>query len=155
MGMSRDVCSGFLEALARLNDGCNHGTEYTFEALPEATSLDDSLESYFSSMSTSRVPPQSAAAWNIQTESLHGAWTAELEVALRRWFFAQEFSPMVDPDVASGVVACFLSHLRETVGDAKAYRVRVSPPMWYECVWEDYALDARGGRWLLHFGFSD
>jgi hypothetical protein len=123
--------------------------------LPKATSLDDSLASYFSSMSTSRVPPQPAAAWNIQTESLQVGWTAELEVVLRRWFFAQEFSPTVDPDLASGVVAHFLGHLRETVGDARAYRVRVSPPMWYECVWEDYVFDARGGRWLLHLGFSD
>jgi hypothetical protein len=86
---------------------------------------------------------------------LQGAWAAELEVVFRRWFFAQEFSPTVDADVASGVVAHFLGHLRETVGDAMAYRVRVSPPMWYECVWEDYAFDARGGWWLLHLGFSD
>jgi hypothetical protein len=147
--------NGFLETIALSNDGCNHGSEYTLEALPKATSLDDSLASYFSSMSTSRSPPQSAAAWNIQTEPLQGAWTAELEVVLRRWFFAQEFSPTVDPDLASGVVAHFLGHLRETVSDASAYRVRVSPPMWYECVWEDYAFDARGGRWLLHLGFSD
>ena len=153
--MNRDMCNGFLEALALLNDGCNHGTEYTFEALPKATALDDSLASYFSSMSTSRMPPQSAAAWNIQTESLQGAWTAELEVVLRRWFFAQEFSPTVDPDVASGVVARFMGYLRETVGEVTVYRVRVSPPMWYECVWEDYAFDGRGGRWLLHLGFSD
>jgi hypothetical protein len=153
--MNGDVCNGFLEALALLNDGCNHGSEYTLEALPQAPSLDDSLASYFSSMSTSRVPPQPAAAWNIQTELLPGGWATELEVVLRQWFFAQEFSPTVDPDLASGVVARFLGHLRETIGDARAYRVRVSPPIWYECVWEDYAFEARGGRWLLHLGFSD
>ena len=38
---------------------------------------------------------------------------------------------------------------------ARAYRVQVSPPMWYECVWEDYVFEAGDGRWLLHLGFSD
>lgn len=153
--MNRDVCNGFLDAIALLNDGCNHGSEYTLEVLPTAASLDESLASYFSSMSTSRVSPQPAAAWKIQTESLEGDWKAELEVVLRRWFFAQEFSPKVDPELTSGVVMRFLDHLRETIGDARVYRVRVSPPMWYECMWEDYAFDARSGRWLLHLGFSD
>jgi hypothetical protein len=153
--MNRDVCGGFLEAIALLNNGCNHGSEYTLEALPDAPSLDDSLATYFSSMSTSLVARQPAVAWNIRTELLPDDWTAELETVLRRWFFAQEYSPTVDPDGASGTVAHFLGHLRATVGDARVHRVLVSPPMWYECVWEDFAFDAPGGRWLLHLGWSD
>lgn len=153
--MNRDVCNGFLDAMALLNNGCNHGSEYTLDALPEAASLESSLASYFSSMSTSLVPRQRAAAWNIRTELLPDAWAAEVEEVLRRWFFAQEFSPPVDPAGASGIAARFLGHLRATVGEAKAYRVLVSPPMWYECAWEDYAFDAPGGRWLLHLGWSD
>jgi hypothetical protein len=153
--MNRDVCNGFLEAIALLNNGCNHGSEYTLEALPHAATLDDSLAAHFSSMNTSLVWQQPAAAWNIQTEALQGVWTAELKIVLRRWFFEQEFSPTVDPDGASGIVAHFLGLLCEAIGDARAYRVQVSPPMWYECVWEDYAFDAPDGRWLLHLGFSD
>jgi len=151
--MNHNVCNGFLEALGLLNSGVNHGCEYTLEFLPKAASLDDALALYYASMSTSRVPAQPAAAWDIQTESLPTAWTGELEAILHRWFFAQEFSPSAD--CAADVVARFLKRLRETVGDSSAHRVQVSPPMWYECVWEDYAFDGTIDRWLLHLGFSD
>ena len=153
--MNRDVCNGFLEALALLNDGTNHGSEYTLEQLPEAASLAESLAAHFASLSADATPPQPASAWNIQVEAMQSDWPLELAPVLREWFFAQEFSPSVDPDVASGLVAQFMEHLRASVVDATAHRVRVSPPVWYECWWQDTAFESQGARWLLHLGFSD
>jgi hypothetical protein len=153
--MSLDVCSGFLEALAILNDGVNHVSSYTVERLPGAVSLDSSLASYFASMETSNDPPQPADRWQIRTASIEGDWAAVLRHASHRWFFEQEFSPKTDPDVAEGVVREFLQHLHSVVGDARTFKVQVAPPMWYECAWEDFAFESQGGRWLLHFGFSD
>jgi hypothetical protein len=151
--MNLDVCNGLLEAIALFNDGSNHAATYTMQTLPAATSLDASLAAYFSAMSTSRVPAQPAEEWHIRTRELDGG-EAFRQIA-HHWFFRQEFSPKVDNWMAENVVATFVAHIQSTVGNAKLFRVRVSPPMWYECVWEDVAFDAQGGRWLLHLGFSD
>ena len=151
--MNLDVCNGLLEAIALFNDGSNHAATYTMQTLPAATSLDASLAAYFSAMSTSHVPAQPAEEWHIRTRELDGG-EAFRQIA-HHWFFRQEFSPKVDNWMAENVVATFVAHIQSTVGNAKLFRVRVSPPMWYECVWEDVAFDAQGGRWLLHLGFSD
>lgn len=153
--MSLDLCNGFLDAIALLNDGANHGTTYTIEPLPPAASLDSSLATYFSAMSTSRVPPQPAEKWQIRMTGFDDDWAQALRQILHRWFFNEEFSPQVDPQIAENVVERFLAHLRATIGSAKVFQVDVTPPMWYECLWQDVAFDSRDGRWLLHLGFSD
>ncbi len=153
--MPQDVCNSFLDALALLNGGADHGCSYVIERLPDAVSLDASLALYFESMSTSNTPPQQAERWGIRRVTLPADWTELLARAGRRWFFEQDFSPKTDSVVVEEIVRRFLWHLQSVVGDASACSVEVEPPMWYECVWEDFAFESRGGRWLLHFGFSD
>lgn len=155
--MSLDLCCGFLEALALLNDGVNHGSSYTIERLPAAATLDASLALYFAAIHTSIAAPQPAEHWGIRAADIADDWAQVLQKSFRRWFFEQEYSPTIDPHIADNVVSQFLQYLRSTVGDAKAFRVTVEPPLWYECVWEDFAFGSRSGaeRWLLHFGFSD
>jgi len=153
--MHFDSCNGFLNAIALFNDGANHASTYTMELLPAASSLDSSLATYFSAMSTSHVPPQPAEKWQIQTTELDDDWAQALRQVAHHWFFEQAFSPKVDQTIAENVVETFLAHVRAIVGDAKAFQVDVSPPMWYEGVWQDLAFDSQQGRWLLHFGVSD
>ncbi len=49
----------------------------------------------------------------------------------------------------------FMNCLDSIVGVSSVFEVNVDPPMWYECVWQDFAFDGDAGRWFLHFGFSD
>jgi hypothetical protein len=153
--MRVDLCNGFLNALALVNDGPNHATTYTLEPLPPARSLESSLEAHFSAMSTSLVPRQPAETWQIRATAFDDDWIQALREILHRWFFEQEFSPKVHPTIAENVVEEFLAQLRTTVGDARPFQVEVSPPMWYECLWRDVAFESQNGRWLLHLGFSD
>ena len=53
------------------------------------------------------------------------------------------------------IIAEFIAQLRSVVDEASVFEVHVVPPMWYECVWQDFAFDGGNRRWLLHLGFSD
>jgi hypothetical protein len=153
--MSLDSCNAFLEAFALLNSGVNHGTSYSLCPLPEAVSLDAALAQYFSLMCTSRMPPHPAESWNIRKTELAGNFSQILTAIAQRWFFSQQYSPKVDKDVGSDIVERFNSYLGAVVGKPHVFKIEISPPMWYECFWEDIAFDSQGRRWLLHFGWSD
>ncbi len=153
--MSLDSCNAFLKAVALYNDGINHGSSYLIEPLPDAGSLDVALAQYFSAMSLYDVPPQPAEEWHIRYEELSGNWTRAIAPVVRRWFFEQDCSPKFDRLIMDNSVNQFMEYLRGVVGDARAFEVDVTPPMWYELVWEDVAIESPTGRWLLHFGFSD
>jgi hypothetical protein len=153
--MSLDACCGFLDALALLNTGVNHSPDYSLVRLPPTATVRESVEAYFAQLSTSITPPQPASEWHIQLTSVPGDWTENVADASRRWFFGQPFSPRVNADAADDVVAGFVKLVKAVVGTARAHSLSVTPPMWYECSWEDIALESTHGFWLLHFGFSD
>ncbi len=154
--MKLDAVNAFLEALARLNDGVNHGGNYYFERLPDASRLDDALAIYFSRQSTSFSPAEAADKWQIKVNSIDGKWVPRIKEAANQWFFCQEFSPSVGATwVKENVVEAFIAHLTGAVGDANLYEVQTSPPMFYGCWWEEFAFSNAEGNWLLHFGFSD
>ena len=156
--MYLDACNSYLQAFAGLNDGANHGSTYCIEQLPSADSLDVALGLYFSAMYTSRTPPQPAASWNIRTTRLADDWESHLTEVAIHWFFRQEFSPRIEDYndyKVQGAAKRFLERLTAIVGASRAFQVETTPPMWYECVWADYAFERGNSRWLLHFGFSD
>ena len=154
--MSIEKCNGFLEAMALLNEGVNCGPTYTVELLPEAPSLEEALALYFSSQSTSNVPEQPAQAWGIRIQPLDADWRLGLEKVIHGWFFDIEYSPVTKFDgVSRMVTAAFMDLLVKLIAGGAAFGVHVSPPMWYEMTWRDFAFDCGNKRYLLHFGISD
>ena len=149
-----EAVNSLLAEIAEANDGVNHGSEYSLNTLPSADSMELALDAYFSAMSTSNSAPQPAERWNIRTTEVKDAKT-HLLAATRRWFYGLEFSPKVDGVTAERTINEFMDRLVSIVGTSKVFEVKVHPPMWYECVWQDFAFDGGNCRWFLHFGFSD
>ena len=148
-------CNVFFEAFALANDGTNHGSSYTIESLPAAASLEKSLAIHFSSLSTSASPSLPAENWQIVVQSLQGSCDQVLTSYFRRWFFNQEFSPKLDDWVQDNIIKAIMCRMELLVGIGHTSKITLCPPMWYECVWEDVAIENGANRWLLQFGFSD
>ena len=149
-----ETINSLLAEIAEANDGMNHGSDYSFVVLPAADSMTLALDAYFSAMSTSYSPPQPPERWNIRTTELAEA-KPRLLAAAKHWFYELEFSPTVDDASAKQTLNEFMNGLISIVGTSIVFEVNVDPPMWYECVWQDFAFDGEAGRWFLHFGFSD
>lgn len=149
-----DSVNSLLSKMAEANGGTNHSLHYALAKLPTAESLPLALDAYFSSYSTSSCPPQPPERWNIRTTELSNA-DSELRSAAKRWFYEMECSPFADSTTLERTLNVFLNRLQSVVGNAKALEVKVDPPMWYECEWQDFAFDGESGRWMLHFGVSD
>ncbi|HEX4796830.1 MAG TPA: hypothetical protein VH370_23765 [Humisphaera sp.] len=144
----------FLERLGEANEGTNHGSEYALYELPDADALQAALDLYFSRLSTSNSPAQPAENWRIRLTPVRDSREA-ISLLARHWFYEQEYSPRIDPARSEETVSEFMAQLRSVVGDAAVFEVQVAPPMWYDCVWQDFAFDGGSQRWLLHLGFSD
>ena len=156
--MSIERANTYLEAFSALNDGPDHGTDYSLARLTDADSLENALRAFFGSYHTSRILPQDPDHWHIRLDGIAGDWAERVKSALRRWFFQEQYSPKIAQEFAAEncINAC-VGHLKSAVGECRAYEVFVSPPpnMWYECVWQDFAFTNKSSHWLLHFGFSD
>lgn len=147
--------NSILSDMANANDGSDHGSEYSLYELPIADSMMHALGSYFSGIRTSNSPPQPPESWNIRTMPLTDPET-QLRAVVKRWFYEMPFSPRADEVTVEQSVNDFLNRLRLMVDFPSACEVSVNPPMWYECHWQDFAFDGvTGGRFLLHFGYSD
>lgn len=147
--------NSMLSEIAEANNGCNHGSDYSLDELPLADSMMHALGSYFSEFSTSNVQRQPPECWNIRTVPLTDPET-QLRAVVKRWFYEMDFSPSADEATVERSVNDFLGRLNSIVDFSNVFEVSVDPPMWYECDWQDFAFDnGAGGRWLLHFGFSD
>lgn len=153
--MSIAQFQGLLESIEILNHGTNHGCEYAIYKLPEAPSVREALDIYFSSLSSSRKAAQPADYWHIQTSELCQPWRSVLGERLKHWFFEEEYSPKVDKSNQQAFVDRALNYLTQEIGEPNIFEVFVSPPMWYDCLWQDFALTSSTGRWMLHLGFSD
>lgn len=144
-----------LTRFGMFNDGVNHGSEYEIMELADSESLKTALDNYFSGLSTSSSAAQSPDAWSIRIQQITNA-DEVLRIAVRHWFYEQEFSPSADISEVNKTISDFLAKLHRLAGDdASVFKVEVSPPMWYGCHWQDFAFEGGDKRWLLHFGFSD
>ena len=142
--------NGLLSGMEILNDGSNHMSDYAIYPLPDAASLMDSLGIYFSS----REPPQPPAYWHIGVNPLNTTWRDAVAESLLEWFFKQEFSPKVHGYNKQHYVSYVLKCLVDAIGEPEVFEVSVSPPVWYECLWQDFAFISPKGKWILHLGFS-
>jgi hypothetical protein len=152
--MSLNQLNELLADLGAANDGTNHGSEYALYELPGAETLQEALDRYFSQLSTSISPAHSAEKWRIRTTPVPDSCEA-LRLVARHWFYEQEYSPNVDRAHAEKTISEFIAQLRSVVDETSVFEVHIAPPIWYECVWQDFAFDGGNQRWLLHLGFSD
>lgn len=153
--MSIARLQGLLESIEILNNGTNHGCEYAIYKLPEAPGVREALDLYFASLSTSSKAAQSADHWHIQTSELDQSWRSVLGERLKHWFFEEEYSPKVDNWNQQTFIDQALNYLTHEIGEPNVFEVFVSPPMWYDCQWQDFLFASSKGRWMLHLGFSD
>jgi hypothetical protein len=153
--MTLEGINTFLEVLALLNDGVNHGSEYRLYELANLSSVEKALDDYFSGIAVNGKS-YSPSAWQISTDSLSTSWQVTLNDLCEKWFFNQEFSPHKPEEWSRrNVIRQFLEQVSTFMGEAQVYWVNVLPPTFYELVWDDLAFVTNKGYYLLHFGFSD
>lgn len=64
-------------------------------------------------------------------------------------------SLMSRDEVKGEVVELLCEALTDTIGPCEICEVFVSPPVWYEAHWRDFAFKGKEKSWLLHLGVSD
>ena len=148
--MSIDICNGYLEVLASLNEGCDHACEYQISALDSAVNVHTAVVSYLSSRG------QIFSAERIAVIKIPGDWQPQIRAACMRWFFEQTYSPSTKGEsLKQNAVVGFLSHLSTVVGRSEAFEIAGPDTMLPAIIWEAYAFSSNGKNWLLHFGWSD
>lgn len=143
-----------LESHGAANEGTNHVSDYAVVKLPDTDSIAESLDVYFSGIHTSVSPPQPAKNWHIKTSLINEPETT-LRSALSHWLYNLEYSPKTPGNAREGEIAQIFNLIAKLARELVLYEILVTPPLWYDCVWQDFAIDGTEGRWLLHFGFSD
>lgn len=144
---------GMLEVMALLNSGPDCQPVYQIVLLPIAQNLEGSLNTYFSSLSTSQTPKKIMSDWHIRTvpcteSQLRESWT--------EWFWNQSYSPHITDSYKRELILDHFWHaVSNALGEVALYQVHTVPPLFYECIWDDFALVSASGSWLLHLGISD
>jgi hypothetical protein len=145
-----------LEMFGYLNEGCDHVPDYGLCRLSDGGTLQEALGAHFGSLYTSHSQPQPAANWAIRVAPPASDWAQIIACAVSHWFFDQRFSPAVSHEsVKNSIVERFVALVREELGEPTVQEVFVTPPMFYDLVWQDFVLATDRGRWLLHLGFAD
>ena len=148
--MSIDICNGYLEALASLNEGCDHACEYGLEILDSDTNVQTAVISYLSRRG------QISTEERIEVSPMPTDWQPKIKAAVARWFFEQTFSPSTKGEwLKENVVVGFASHLTAVVGEAEVFEIIGPDTVFPAIIWEAYAFANNGKNWLLHFGWHD
>lgn len=143
-----------LYEMAEANAGSDHGCGYSLDVLSKADSLRTALEKHFAQFGTYNPTVQPPYDWNIQYTKVTRS-DAVLRDTAMHWFYEQPFSPGDEIAIRNKTVAEFLDRLYAAVGQAQVFEVEVTPPMWYDCEWQDFAFENGDQRWFLHLGYSD
>ena len=127
--------------------------------LPEAETLDTALALHFGSIVDWRTKkPHPARDWHISPRPMPGTTKDALHGVVNEWFFKTHCSPDLGDRrewVRKNVVSFVVDEILELVGEPTLDEVRTSPPLFYDCTWQDIALSSARGHWLLHFGIND
>jgi hypothetical protein len=157
--MSADATNAVLKLVALLNDGPNHACTYELIELPQRREIVESLESTFGpGEHWSTKKPYSAGDWHLRVEPRGTDIRATLTEVLKTWIFAMPYSPALGSArdwVKGEVVEVFCQALTDTIGPCEICEVFVSPPVWYEAHWQDFAFRGKDKSWLLRLGVSD
>jgi hypothetical protein len=145
--------NGFLDAMALVNVGTNHGCWYQIEPVRRVGSLDQSLQSHFTELFAWLSSRYGTKDHKLEVEALPD-WKAAVRQVAHLWFFEMEFSPkLTEDDQPRYVTEALLKKLEQAlVGGVSAWSVRRPSP---HIEWSDLLLEDRDGYYLLHFSWSD
>jgi len=160
---SIDFCNGYLAALVRLNSEVTDAyADFELEALPVSTDLLASLTVRYERFPVTRrkiyrdIPAES---WNIQITPMGDGMEEPFRAILRKWFFHTEHMGSTPAGPGGhhreNVVIAFVDGLVAALGPFEAFYVTTTPPIWYAIDWDDIAIEANGGRYLLSLSYSD
>lgn len=142
--------NAFLEVIALMNLGADHGPTYALYELENIGNIVDDIENYFKLGTLDQN-----VNWQVKTDLYDGNWENLVRAKATKWFFEERYSPKVEDWVMTILLETFLRHLKTATQAQSAYRLQTNPAEFYEVVWEDLILEANGKHWLLHFGWSD
>lgn len=145
--------NGFLQAMALVNVGTNHGSWYLLEPVERKANLHESLQSHFSSFFAWLTTRYGTTNQAVQVEALRD-WPAAVAEAAHRWFFNMECSPKLKEDYQPEYVTKdFVERLEKAlVGTVSAWSVEGGSA---DIEWTDILLEDHNGYYLLRFSWCD
>jgi hypothetical protein len=145
--------NGFLQAMALVNVGTNHGCWYLIEPVERKKTLDESLQAHFAEFYVWLESRYGTKGHTVQVQALRDWKVAVSEVA-HRWFFEMECSPKLKEDYQPNIVVKDLVEKMEKifVGDVWAWSVEGGSS---DIGSSDLLLEDLDGYYLLRFSFSD
>ena len=145
--------NGFLQAMALVNVGTNHGCWYLMEPVERKATLDESLRSHFAEFFAWLTSRYGTKGHTLQVEALPD-WKAAVSQAAHRWFFEMECSPKLKEDYQPTYVTKDLMERleRALVGSVSAWSVEGGSA---DIEWTDLLLEDQDGYYLLRFSWCD
>jgi hypothetical protein len=148
--MSIDICKGYLEAFACLNEGINHACEYTIERLDGNMDLQTAVVLHLLNSGLRGDQRE------IELVPMPGDWRPKITTVITRWFFEKDCSPATQGMSSQhNAVIGFINHLAELVGKAEVFQVAGTATATWAIEWEGYAFSNQGNHWLLQFSWTD
>jgi hypothetical protein len=141
---------GLLTAFEWANGKTNHSYTFTVEDLPHAADVRAALVLHFgehmADVMVSELPD----------------WPVVVREALRRWLFQYvdllkpgAVCALADREYQEETVSGVLDRLVRGLQPRAVWQVQGNPRAFYECAWEDFAIEGASARYLLHLGVSD
>ena len=157
--------SGILEGFSYVNNKTNHGFTFEIYELDQAKSIEESSAYFLKSMY-----PESEISFKPIV-----AWEALLSSYFERWLFSylpqknkkgdivnapilkdinNNFN-MSDSYFRKDIITELCKSLKSNLSVTRAVEVRLKTKGWYECDWNDIALEGENGNIFIHLGVSD
>ena len=152
LNVNLEYIHGYLAAISALNNGVNCSSDYSIQVLPFDTDLRKTLERLYDGISGSSLDGGNIDPWNINIKQI---FPEQFKGFVEKWFFHQSCSPQMHKDNTQNCVETFLSLLPIALYESCIYHIYTNPPVFYECVWDDFVLAYRDSYYFLHFGISD
>ena len=148
-----DYLNGFLQAMALVNVGTNHGCWYLIEPIDRKATLEESLDFYFADFLTSLSIRYGPAERRIQGVLLP-EWSASVVEAAHRWFFESACSPKLHEAYQAKIVTTdFVDRLgKALMGNISAWSIEGGSN---DNEWTDVLLEDQDGYYLLRFSHCD
>lgn len=162
--------NGILEAFSYVNGKTNHCYSFEITILEKNNSIEATVEKYIT-----KIYPDAL----ISFEPLDNL-QSELTQVLENWLFSyqpqsdnhgnilhgcgspfaylkdiDESFSMSDNDFRKDFIKNFIQSLNDATRINNAFKVQIDTDEWYECAWDDFALEGENAILFLHLGVSD
>ena len=163
--------AGILECFSYVNNKTNHGFSFEIKVLDAKKTIEDSSTAYLRNMY-----PDS----EINFESVSD-WKSVLKSCFEKWLFCYQPHRDDEGNMIEGGCGSYFSYLKDidnsfsmsdsgfreefiieilasiesTLNVIRAVQVHLNTKEWYECDWNDLALEGKNGNLFLHLGVSD